>query len=175
LAARCSQDAIFQKDVLDALETPGAWAGAGAGHESRRTHDMQQAPHVARQMVTRWGMSARLGPVTLAPRDGGYTGADGFGLGQPRSYSETTAGAIDAEVQRLVEEAAAEAVHLLELHRRELDDLAEALLEQETLDEPGIRPRHRTATDSAVRAGAVARRRLHGPRRSLDSPHRAGP
>jgi ATP-dependent Zn protease len=49
-------------------------------------------------MVTRSGMSARLGPVTLAPRDGGYTGADGFGLGQPKPYSETTAEAIDAEV-----------------------------------------------------------------------------
>jgi cell division protease FtsH len=42
-------------------------------------------------------------------------------------------------VQRLVEEAAAEAVSLLESHRRELDALAAALLEQETLDEPGIR------------------------------------
>jgi cell division protease FtsH len=108
-------------------------------HTTGAENDMQQATDLARQMVTRWGMSARLGPVTLAPRDGGYTGADGFGLGQSRPYSETTAEAIDAEVQRLVEEAAVEALRLLESHRRELDALAAALLEQETLDEPAIR------------------------------------
>jgi cell division protease FtsH len=60
-------------------------------------------------------------------------------LGQSRPYSEATAEAIDAEVQRLLEEAAAEAVRLLRMHRRELDALAAALLDQETLDEPGIR------------------------------------
>jgi cell division protease FtsH len=103
-------------------------------------NDMQQATDIARQMVTRWGMSALMGPVTLAPRDGGSTGvADGFGFGQGKPYSEATAEGIDAEVRRLIEEAAAEATRLLELHRSELDALAAALLEQETLDEPGIR------------------------------------
>jgi cell division protease FtsH len=103
-------------------------------------NDMQQATDLARQMVTRWGMSARLGPVTLAPRDGSISnGLDGFGFGGGKPYGDATADAIDAEVQRLLEEAAAEASRLLELNRDELDALAAALLEHETLDEAGIR------------------------------------
>ena len=102
--------------------------------------DMQQATDLARQMVTRWGMSARLGPVTLAPRDGSSsTALDGFGFGGGKPYGDTTADAIDAEVQRLLEESAAEATRLLGLNRPELDALAAALLEHETLDEAGIR------------------------------------
>src|SRR5439155_7740908 len=97
------------------------------------------ATELARQMVTRWGMSARLGPVTLAPREGTSAGGmDGFGLaGKP--YGAATADAIDAEVQRILEEAADEARRLLQTHRRELDGLAAALLEHETLDEAGVR------------------------------------
>jgi cell division protease FtsH len=103
-------------------------------------NDMQQATDLARQMVTRWGMSARLGPVSLAPRDGSYPGAvDGFGFGGGKPYSEATAEAIDAEVRRLLEEAEIEAGRLLRAHRSELDALAEALLEHETLDEAAIR------------------------------------
>ncbi len=105
-------------------------------------NDMQQATDLARQMVTRWGMSARLGPVTLAPRDGALTGGMdgfGFGFGGGKPYGDATADAIDAEVQRLLEDAAAEATRLLGLYRHELDALAVALLEQETLDEAGIR------------------------------------
>jgi len=105
-------------------------------------NDMQQATDLARQMVTRWGMSARLGPVTLAPRDGSVmNGMDGFGFGfgGGKPYGDATADAIDAEVQRLLEEAAAEASRLLELNHDELDALAAALLEHETLDEAGIR------------------------------------
>ncbi|HLZ31940.1 MAG TPA: ATP-dependent zinc metalloprotease FtsH [Chloroflexota bacterium] len=103
-------------------------------------NDMQQATDLARQMVTRWGMSARLGPVSLSPRDGTYPGAgDGFGFGSGKPYSEATAEAIDAEVRRLLEEAAVEAGRLLRAHRRELDALASTLLEHETLDEAAIR------------------------------------
>lgn len=122
-------------------------------------NDMQQATDLARQMVTRWGMSERLGPVTLAPREGTSGGGlDGFGLnGKP--YGSAMADAIDAEIQRLLKEAAAEARNLLETHRRELDQLAAALLEHETLDELAIR----RVTDLPVsharplrRAGVVA-------------------
>jgi cell division protease FtsH len=103
-------------------------------------NDMQQATDLARQMVTRWGMSERLGPVSLAPRDGTSAGGmEVFGFGTGKPYGAATADAIDAEVQRLLEEAASEASRLLRAHRRELDALAAALLEQETLDEAAIR------------------------------------
>jgi cell division protease FtsH len=103
-------------------------------------NDMQQATELARQMVTRWGMSARLGPVSLSQRDGSFPGAaDSLAFGGAKPYSEATAQAIDEEVRRLLEEAAAEASRLLDVHRRELDALAAALLELETLDEAGIR------------------------------------
>jgi len=124
----------------------GAMGGRAAEEvvfETRTTgaeNDMQQATDLARQMVTRWGMSERLGPVTLAPREatsGGNLESFGFGNGKP--YGSATADAIDAEVQRLLEDAASEATRLLQTHRRELDGLAAALLEHETLDEPAIR------------------------------------
>ena len=126
----------------------GAMGGRAAEEVVFETHttgaenDMQQATDIARQMVTRWGMSARLGPVTLAPRDGGAAdGAQGvsFGGSWSKPYGSATADAIDNEVQRLLEEAASEASQLLVAHRLELDALAAALLEHETLDEPAIR------------------------------------
>jgi cell division protease FtsH len=111
-------------------------------HTTGAENDMQQATDLARQMVTRWGMSARLGPVTLAPRDGSSVDSPqsvGFGGSWSKPYGSATADAIDDEVQRLLEEAASEASRLLVAHRRELDALAVALLEHETLDEPAIR------------------------------------
>ena len=124
----------------------GAMGGRAAEEVVFETHttgaenDMQQATDLARQMVTRWGMSEKLGPVTLAPRDGtAGTGLENLGFGGGKPYGSATADAIDAEVQRLLEEAASEATRLLQTHRRELDGLAAALLEHETLDEPAIR------------------------------------
>jgi cell division protease FtsH len=109
-------------------------------HTTGAENDMQQATDLARQMVTRWGMSARLGPVTLASRDGGSSGnLETFGFGGSKPYGAATADAIDAEVQRLLEDAAGEANRLLRAHRPQLDALAAALLEQETMDEPAIR------------------------------------
>src|SRR5207253_90163 len=85
----------------------GAMGGRAAEevvYGSRTTgaeNDMQQATDTARQMVTRWGMSEKLGPVTLAPRDDPFLrSADGFtGFGGSRPYSEATAEIIDAEVE----------------------------------------------------------------------------
>jgi cell division protease FtsH len=108
-------------------------------HTTGAENDMQQATDLARQMVTRWGMSERLGPVTLGSREGPGGTLDSFGFGNNKPYGAATADAIDAEVQRLLEEASSEATRLLQTHRRELDGLAAALLEHETLDEPAIR------------------------------------
>ena len=63
-------------------------------------NDMEQATSLARHMVTRWGMSAHLGPVTLAPRENSFLGPnDLFGMGGPRPFSEATARHVDAEVR----------------------------------------------------------------------------
>jgi cell division protease FtsH len=100
-------------------------------------NDMEQATNLARQMVTRWGMSPRRGPVTLAPRDSAFLpGQDAPGGSGP--YSESTASLVDAEVQRILQEAHELGVHLLREHRGELDRLAAALLEHETLEEQAI-------------------------------------
>jgi len=99
--------------------------------------DIEQATMLARDMVTRWGMSDKLGMVQLAPRENPYlAGPDGFG--GPRPISETTASLVDAEVLRIINESHDEAKRLLETHRGALDKLAEALLSHETLDEREI-------------------------------------
>ncbi len=123
----------------------GALGGRGAEevvYGSRTTgseNDMQQATELVRQMVTRWGMSEKLGPVTLAPRDNPYLPGDQvLALGGARPYSEATAQEIDREVQRILEECYVEGVKLLRGHRAQLDALARALLERETLDEDDI-------------------------------------
>jgi cell division protease FtsH len=100
-------------------------------------NDIEQATGLARGMVTRWGMSEGLGLVQLAPRENPYLGASG-GYGGERPFSEETAKAIDAEVHRILGESHEEAKRLLSAHRRQLDALAEALVERETLDEQEI-------------------------------------
>ncbi len=100
-------------------------------------NDIEQASALARDMVTRWGMSDRLGMVQLAPRENPYLATvEEFPGGKP--YSETTAAAVDAEVHRIISESHEEALRLLRAHRRELDALAGALLERETVDEQEI-------------------------------------
>lgn len=101
--------------------------------------DIEQATCLARQMVTRWGMSERLGLVQLAPRENPYlSGSGGGGYGCAKSFSEETSRAVDAEVFRIIGECHEEGKRLLNAHRRELDALAEALMERETLDEQEI-------------------------------------
>ncbi|HEX5418807.1 MAG TPA: ATP-dependent zinc metalloprotease FtsH [Gammaproteobacteria bacterium] len=104
-------------------------------------NDIMQATELARDMVTRWGMSDKLGLVQLAPRRNPYlSGTGGFGGFQgDKPFSEETAQVIDSEVHRIIGESHAEARRLLESHRRELDALVAALLERETLDEEAIR------------------------------------
>jgi len=99
--------------------------------------DIEQATAIARRMVTRWGMSDKLGLVQLAPRENQYLGGAGM-FGGERPYSEQTARDIDAEVQRIISESHEEARRLLNAHRRQLDALATALVARETLAEEEI-------------------------------------
>jgi cell division protease FtsH len=99
--------------------------------------DIEQATGLARRMVTRWGMSERLGLVQLAPRENPYlSGPNGYAGARP--FSEETAEAIDAEVLKIIGESHDEARRLLSAHRKQLDALVEALLSRETLNEQEI-------------------------------------
>jgi cell division protease FtsH len=99
--------------------------------------DIEQATDLARQMVTRWGMSEKLGLVQLAPRGNPYLGGPG-GYGDTRAFSEETAKIIDAEIAGIIAQSHEEAKRLLGVHRKQLDALAEALVSRETLDEQEI-------------------------------------
>ena len=99
--------------------------------------DIEQATGLARQMVTRWGMSERLGLVQLAPRENPYlSGPNGYAAA--RQFSEETAKTIDAEVLKIIGESYDQAKRLLSAHRKQLDALAEALVARETLNEQEI-------------------------------------
>jgi cell division protease FtsH len=100
-------------------------------------NDIEQATHLARAMVTRWGMSDKLGMVQLAPRDNPYLNGPG-GFGMARTFSEETARSIDGEVLKIIGQCHDEARRRLSEHRGQLDALAEALLARETLDEHEI-------------------------------------
>jgi cell division protease FtsH len=100
--------------------------------------DIEQATGLARRMVTRWGMSDRIGMVQLAPRENPYlSGPEGYYPGA-KPFSEETAEAIDAEVRKIIAESHDEARRLLTQHRKPLEALAEALLARETLNEQEI-------------------------------------
>lgn len=100
-------------------------------------NDIEQATQLARTMVTRWGMSDKLGLVQLAPRENPYLGGGGAFAGA-KPFSEETARVIDAEVLRIIHSSHEEAKRLLDENRGSLDALAGALLERETLDEREI-------------------------------------
>ncbi|HJR78250.1 MAG TPA: ATP-dependent zinc metalloprotease FtsH [Nitrospiraceae bacterium] len=100
-------------------------------------NDIEQATGIARRMVTRWGMSERLGLVQLAPQENPYLGGSG-GFTGVKPFSEETAEAIDDEVRKIIGQSHDEAKRLLTAHRKQLDALAEALLSRETLNEQEI-------------------------------------
>lgn len=100
-------------------------------------NDIEQATGIARNMVTRWGMSDAVGMVQLAPRQNQYLG-DGAAYGSEKPYSEEMARIVDDEVRKIINECYLQAKVLLNANRTALDALAKALLERETLDEESI-------------------------------------
>ena len=96
------------------------------------SNDLQQVAKVARQMVTRFGMSERLGPVALGRQQGNmFMGRD---IMAERDFSEETAATIDDEVRLLVEQAYRRAKDVLVGNRHVLNALADMLVEKETVD-----------------------------------------
>ena len=106
----------------------------GCGMEN----DIEQATNIARGMVTRWGMSDRLGMIQLAPKSNPYLNNQPTGNFGAKPFSDHTAQAIDDEVLRIIKECHVEARRLLHDHRQALNALAEALLQNETLNEQEI-------------------------------------
>lgn len=93
--------------------------------------DLQQVSEIARQMIVRWGMSDALGPMSLvSPHDEGL-----LPTLQRQSHSDATSELIDLEIRRIVQTCYAEAERLLQGHRPQLDALAAALQQEESLDE----------------------------------------
>ncbi len=103
------------------------------GHPTTGAHDdIGKVTHIAREMVTQWGMSERLGPRTFGRRDSMiFLGRD---IAEQRDYSERTAEEIDDEVSRIVERARERCHDVLRAHRDKLDELAAALVEEETIE-----------------------------------------
>ena len=97
-------------------------------------NDLQQATQIARQMVTRWGMSPKVGMVSIARSDGGFLGGDMMPE-MGREISEETASLVDEEVRRIVTECFARAADTLLREKPRLIALAETLLRRESLDE----------------------------------------
>ncbi len=96
------------------------------------SNDLQQVTRVARQMVTRFGMSDRLGPVALGRQNGNvFMGRD---IASDRDFSNETAAAIDEEVRNYVDQAYSRAKKVLTENRYVLDRLAEMLIEKETVE-----------------------------------------
>ncbi|WP_392531545.1 ATP-dependent zinc metalloprotease FtsH3 [Nostoc sp. C117] len=116
LGGRIAEELIFGEEEV----TTGA------------SNDLQQVARVARQMITRFGMSDRLGPVALGRQQGNmFLGRD---IMSERDFSEETAAAIDEEVRKLVDVAYTRAKEVLMGNRHILDQIAEMLVDKETVD-----------------------------------------
>nr|WP_242051925.1 ATP-dependent zinc metalloprotease FtsH3 [Phormidium sp. FACHB-1136] len=116
LGGRIAEEIIFGEEEV----TTGA------------SNDLQQVARVARQMVTRFGMSDKLGPVALGRQQGNmFLGRD---IAAERDFSEETAATIDSEVRSLVDEAYRRAKDVLVSNRHILDQLARMLVDKETVD-----------------------------------------
>jgi len=116
LGGRVAEEIVYGEDEV----TTGA------------SNDLQQVASTARQMITRFGMSDTIGPVALGRAQGGmFLGRD---IAAERDFSEDTAATIDKEVSDLVDVAYKRATKVLVDNRAVLDELAEMLVEQETVD-----------------------------------------
>ncbi len=135
LGGRIAEEIIFGEEEV----TTGA------------SNDLQQVARVARQMVTRFGMSDRLGPVALGRQQGNmFLGRD---IAAERDFSEETAAAIDDEVRNLVEQAYRRAKAVLTSNRHVLDQLAAMLIEEETVDAEELQE---LLANNDVRVAAIA-------------------
>ena len=114
LAGRAAEEIIFNERTT------------GAGN------DLERATEIARKMVTEWGMSEKVGPIRLAKKEG--TVFLGKEMSSSNDHSEATSIEVDNEVREIIVNANSEAVNLLKTNEKHLHDLANLLLEKETVD-----------------------------------------
>ncbi|MBU4480121.1 ATP-dependent zinc metalloprotease FtsH [Patescibacteria group bacterium] len=97
------------------------------------SNDLQVASALARNMVTRYGMSEKIGPVALE-ENGGRISYVGAGVSNNKEHSEKTAYLIDEEVKRIMDEGLERAKEVLVTHRKALDNITKYLVEVETIE-----------------------------------------
>ena len=138
-------------------------------------NDIERATKIARQMVTEYGMSDTIGPLTLGQKQHEvFLGRD-FAA-QP-DYSEQVAFEIDNEVRRMIDQAHDEALEILQEQRQKLDQMAALLIERETIDKEDVErllidvPK-RAQRDQSVRGAglAVSRRAVRAQREQGPNP-----
>lgn len=116
LGGRAAEELIFGKDYI----TTGA------------SNDIEKATALARNMVTRFGMSEAVGTIAYGnPHSAVFLGRD---LGEQKNYSENIAYAIDQEVKNIIEQAYTKAISILKTNKEILEKITAALMEKETLD-----------------------------------------
>ena len=109
--------------VAEAIEFDDITTGASG--------DIQSATQTAKNMITRWGFSEKLGPVKYAGSSEVFLGRD---YGHTQEISDSTASAIDAEVKEIINKAYAECEKIISENKAQLDELAEYLIEYEKID-----------------------------------------
>ena len=121
--------------------------------------DLQSVTNTARAMVTRWGMSDELGPIVFGEQqEQVFLGKN---LGHERNYSEEIAAKIDSEIHRIVEEAYKDVTKLLSENEKFLHDMANALLEEETIDSKAV--------DNLYKYGTTKAPEVEEPKEALDA------
>ena len=100
------------------------------------SNDLEQATNIARQMITRFGMSKKLGPRTFGKREEMvFLGRE---ISEQRDYSDNVAELIDDEVQSLIENAYDTAMRILKENKAKLDHVSNYLIENETIEEEDV-------------------------------------
>jgi cell division protease FtsH len=118
LGGRAAEEVVFQR------VTTGA------------SNDLERATELVRKMVTEYGMSDKLGPMTFGERE--EMVFLGRSISEHRNYSETVARTIDAEIRSIIKTGYARALEVMTTHRDALDRLAHQLMQKETLDEAEV-------------------------------------
>jgi len=157
------------------FETKQVHAGAVPDPTTGAQNDLDRATKIARQMVTEYGMSDRLGPLTLGTKQGEvFLGRD---FASHPDYSEQVAYEIDSEIRALIDRAHDEALDILTENRDKLHVIATQLIEKETIEKESLvqlldgllkRPQR---NESRRGAGiAVARRSVKAPDQGRQGP-----